>query len=177
MTVEQSIAESASPAEGDPTGNPTDAQPVASAALKEAKNKRADLHAFIVELEEAIAAPAIGRALDWAMRVHDELVEVGAAFERHIAVVEGPDGLFEEVTQAAPRLTNALQQLADEHREIRTLISEALDAVRHVSGAREGAPDQGRAAVLRVLDQLMRHRQLGADVVYEAYAVDIGTGD
>jgi hypothetical protein len=148
-----------------------------SAALKDARDKRADLHSFIVELEEAIAAPATGRALDWSRRVHDALVEVGAAFERHIAVVEGPEGLFDEVTHVAPRLSNALGQLADEHRSIRSLIGEALDSVRHVAGARANAPDQGRAAVLRVLDQLMRHRQLGADVVYEAYAVDIGTGD
>jgi hypothetical protein len=149
----------------------------ATAALEEARDKRADLHACIVSLEEAIAAPATGRALDWAMRVHDALVEVGAAFERHIAVVEGPEGLFDEVTNVAPRLTNALRQLADEHRVIRGLIAEALDSVRHIAGARGGAADQGRAAVLVVLEHLMRHRQLGADVVYEAYAVDIGTGD
>jgi hypothetical protein len=157
------------------TTSGTDA--AASAALEDARDKRADLHTFIVELEEAIAAPATSRALDWSMRVHDALVEVGAAFERHIAVVEGPGGLFDEVTHVAPRLSNSLQQLAAEHRTIRGLIGEALDAVRHIAGARSGEADQGRAAVLRVLDQLMRHRQLGADVVYEAYAVDIGQGD
>lgn len=149
-----------------------------SAALREAKAKRADLHQVIVELEKAIAAPASGRAEEWSEHVHDALVEVGGAFERHIAAVEGPRGLFEEVTQAAPRLRNGLLRLEEEHRAIRAAVADALDAVRLLGGADTAqATDRGREAVLGVLDQLMRHRQHGADVVYEAYAVDIGTGD
>lgn len=148
-----------------------------SAALRDARAKRADLHQVIVALEEAIAAPAGRRAEDWSAHVHDALVEVGAAFERHIAAVEGPQGLFEEVTQVAPRLRNALTRLADDHRAIRTAIAEALDAVRLMGGDTARTPDQGRETVLGLLDRLMRHRQHGADVVYDAYAVDIGTGD
>lgn len=148
---------------------------MSSGALAEARARRADLHTVIVALEAAIAAPAPGRSPDWAEHVHDALVEVGAAFERHIAVVEGPDGLFEEVTHAAPRLANDLDRLRAEHLEIRAVIVHALDAVRETAGVPR--TDDGREAVLAVLDRLMRHRQHGADVVYEAYAVDIGTGD
>lgn len=156
----------------------TDLGPTAATeALAAARARRADLHHVIVDLEEANAAPAAGRAAEWARRVHDCLVDVGAAFERHIASVEGPEGLFDEVTGAAPHLANALERLRAEHLEIRGRIVEALDAVRIVAGAPHRSSEVGREAVLAVLDRLMRHRQLGADVVYEAYAVDIGTGD
>jgi hypothetical protein len=146
-------------------------------ALARARVRRADLHQVIVDLEEASAAPAAGRVVEWCHRMHDALVEVTAAFERHIAVVEGPEGLFDEVTDAAPHLSNAVDRLRKEHREIRTSIVEALDAVRPMAGAPEHSPDALREAVIAVIDELMRHRQLGADVVYQAYAVDIGTGD
>lgn len=165
MTVEQLPA----------TDTDTDTA-TASAALADARRQRADLHEVIVALEAASAAPAATRQADWSSTVHDALVEVGAAFERHIAVVEGPSGLFDEVTETAPRLANALERLRAEHLDIRAVIVGAVDAVRLVAG-RQAPPDQGREAVLLVLDRLMRHRQHGADVVYEAYAVDIGTGD
>jgi hypothetical protein len=151
--------------------------PVPSQALAEARAKRADLHEVIVELEKATAAPGRDDGGEWSAGVHDALVDLGGAFERHIAVVEGPGGLFEDVQQAAPRLSNALERLRSDHLEIRTRIVEALDAVRSVAGRPAAPIERGREAVLVVLDRLMRHRQQGADVVYDAYAVDIGTGD
>ena len=147
---------------------------VPAEALATARARRSDLHDLIVALEAAIAAPAPRPT--WAQGVHDALVDVGAAFERHIATVEGPDGLFEEVTHAAPRLANALDRLREEHREIRASIVAALDGVRLTSD-RPLRSDDGREVVIALIDSLMRHRQHGADVVYEAYAVDIGAGD
>ena len=43
----------------------------------------------------------------------------------------------------------------------------------------EGMHDAGdlaghREAATRLLDRLVRHRQRGSDLIYEAYAVDIG---
>jgi hypothetical protein len=146
-------------------------------ALEQAKARRADLHTVLVNLEAAIAAPAHGRAPAWSEHVHDALVEVAGAWERHIAVVEGPGGLFEEVMHAAPHLANDLDRLRREHLEIRAELGLALDAVRVVAGAPVRESDQGREVVLSILGRLMRHRQHGADLVFDAYAVDIGTGD
>ncbi len=156
-----------------PAGGATEAA-VPTEALATARARRAHLHDAIVALEAAIAAPS--PRPEWAEHVHDALVEVGAAFERHIAAVEGPGGLFEEVTAAAPRLANALDRLRREHQEIRAAITAALDAVR-ITSDRPLSSDDGREAAIAVIDRLMRHRQHGADVVYDAYAVDIGAGD
>lgn len=149
-----------------------------TAALQEARARRSDLHAGIMALERAVAAPAKGRANEWAAHVHDALVDLGAIFERHIAATEGPGRLFSEVTAHAPRLSNAVERLIRDHRDIRTHIGAALDTVRDLSGMpADEIADHGREAVLELLERLLRHRQTGADLVYEAYAVDIGVGD
>lgn len=146
--------------------------------LDDARGQRAGLHHAVVALEEAIAAPAPGRARDWSARVHDALVDVSAAFERHIAVTEGPDGLLEDVTRTAPRLTNAARTLGDEHAVIRTGISESLVAVRALAhGKGSDGVAEVREALLELIARLSRHRQRGADLVFEAYAVDIGGED
>ncbi len=148
-----------------------------SPALAAARTERAGLHQCMGALEEAVASPAVGREREWVREVHNRLVELGAAFERHIAVTEGPGGLFEEVHKAAPRLTHGVERLADDHREIRAAIGRALDAIRDRADMLPETPGDGREAVLDLLDQLMRHRQLGADLIYEAYQVDMGAGD
>lgn len=156
---------------------PTPAPTVSADALAQARLRRADLHKVLVELEAALASPASGRIEEWSLRVHEGLVELGAAFERHIAVTEGPQGLFDEIRGFAPRLANGVDLLGREHRELRRAIGEALDAVQRIRTTRDEPPANGRESVLDVLEQLMRHRQRGADLVYEAYAVDIGGGD
>jgi hypothetical protein len=129
-------------------------------------------------LENAVAAPTPGRAADWAHAVHETLVQLGASFERHIAITERPEGLFEEITKAAPRLAGGVAKLAQEHREIREAVARAIDAVRDRSSVVPGnSLTEGREAVLDLINRLMRHRQRGADLIYEAYQVDVGVGD
>jgi hypothetical protein len=154
------------------------APPKVAATLAEVRSGRADLHEFMQLLEEAVAKPAPGRTQEWAQQVHETLVELGASFERHIAITERPDGLFEELTKAAPRLAGGVKKLAEEHREIRAAIARAIDAVRDRTAVVPGDTEvEGREAVLELINQLMRHRQRGADLIYEAYQVDVGVGD
>lgn len=149
----------------------------AGAPLAEARTRREHLHAALVAVEEAIARPT-GRPSDWAGRVHEALIELGSAFERHIATTEEPGGLFEAVNTAAPRLAGRVERLVREHQEIRTAIGQAIDAVRpqaHPFGQEDATG--GRDVVLQLVNRLLRHRQTGADLVYEAFETDIGVGD
>jgi hypothetical protein len=150
-----------------------------SQTLEEVRAGRADLHEYMHQLEDAVAKPAPGRNVLWAKEVHSTLVDLAAAFERHIAITEGPDGLFEDITLTAPRLASGVAKLADEHRDIRAALAAAIDAVRERSDAApaHGQEADSREAVLDVINLLMRHRQLGADLIYEAYQVDVGVGD
>jgi hypothetical protein len=162
----------------DSGGSQPPAGPEPSRTLERVRAGRAHLHEYMHQLEEAIAKPAPGRSDPWVKHVHSTLVDLGAAFERHIAITEGPGGLFEEVTQAAPRLTGGVTKLAEEHKTIREAIAIAIDAVRDRSDAAPNSPTtEGREAVLDVINRLMRHRQRGADLIYEAYQVDVGVGD
>jgi hypothetical protein len=139
-------------------------------AVAVVRGRRSDLRAALIAAEAAIAAPIPGRSADWATRVHTALGGLRAAFSEHVVTAEGPDGLFAQLEVRAPRLARACQRLGDEHATIAEALTEAERALA-------GPPDEVREAVLSVLARLARHRQRGADLMYEAYAVDIGGED
>lgn len=149
-----------------------------SRALRAARKERADLHHVLIALEEALAAPAALRTMDWALHLHDSLVEMAASFERHIAVTEAPGGLLSEIRSAAPRLGNGVERLRHDHGRIRQELADRLADVRKVIADSDASRAlEVRRSVTEVLTDLVNHRQLGSDLVYEAYAVDIGVGD
>ncbi len=144
-------------------------------ALGEARKRRQTLHDAIVQLEMAISSPAAGRAPEWATQVTKAVVGVRDAFEQHVIVTEKPGGLYEEIIQRAPRLAGTVKRLQDEHPAITesvTALVERLDAGQVESDA--WPPDNARNDLQRLIGAVVRHRQKGADLVWEAYNVDIG---
>lgn len=139
-------------------------------AVDSAKARRADLHAILVDLETAIAAAAPGREQPWTDQVRAQLKRLGPAFTEHVEATEGRDGLFDQVRRRAPRMDSLCRRLTQDHR---TIVSEMVAA----TAALDGTVGEAREAVLSLLAHLARHRQLGADLVYEAYAVDLGGSD
>lgn len=133
---------------------------------------RAELLESIRALEQALAAPASGRAEAWTLRVHAALVELTADFREHVAITEGSDGLYQQVLTSSPRLANAVTRLTAEHAEIAATTQQLLDrsAVPVGSDAVEDLREDGTALLAR----LSRHRQRGSDLVYEAFELDIG---
>ena len=140
-------------------------------SLEAVRRRRAELRESMNALEEALAAPAPGRPIAWAERVHIALVELCADFREHIDVTEGPHGLYRGLLTTAPRLSNAAARLTREHAQIRDLVEDLLAQVSRpdVHDA-DGIRDLGTA----LLGKLVRHRQRGSDLVYEAYEADIG---
>jgi hypothetical protein len=140
--------------------------------LEALRQRRAELRESIGALEQALAAPASGRLGPWSERVHVALVELSADLREHIAITEGPDGLHRDIVTTAPRLSNAVMRLTQEHVVITELVADLLSQVDDpVAGSDvETARELGTA----LLGHLVRHRQRGADLVYEAYQADIG---
>jgi hypothetical protein len=139
--------------------------------LESLRVHRAELRESMGALEQALAAPAADRRPVWAERVHVALVELSADFRVHIDITEGPDGLYPGLLTAAPRLSSSVANLTLEHGQIRELADALL--------ARMGEPmsedvDAVRELAIALLAKLSRHRQRGADLVYEAYQTDIG---
>ncbi|MGZ4132059.1 MAG: hypothetical protein ACXVWF_03335 [Actinomycetota bacterium] len=146
-----------------------------SQALDEAVLRRRTLHDALVHLEQAISSPAAGRIPEWTDRVHKDLLEVGHAFEQHVSVTERPDGLYDEILGLAPRLDGNVRRLREEHPEIAKAIAAMDERLGSVQiGTDAWSLDQARDDLQRLIGRVIRHRQHGADLVWEAYNVDIG---
>jgi hypothetical protein len=75
----------------------------------------------------------------------------------------------------APRLDGTLKRLRDEHPEISAGIEQMLDRLEHTEiGGPDWSLEDARDDLQRFIGRIIRHRQRGADLVWEAYNVDIG---
>lgn len=144
----------------------TDSFVTGHSPLAAARRHRAELLQVIQAFEKALAVPAGDPR--WRDRVVDRLCSLREAFGEHVVVTEGPDGLYAELLEHAPRLIRGVQGLIREH----AAVMAAMDGL----GSRVPTADieRLRGWSSDLLRELARHRQRGADLVYEAYATDIG---
>jgi len=151
------------------------------------RRHRAELRESMSALEQALAAPTPGDSARWAQRVHVATVELSADFREHIEITEGPEGLYRELRRTAPRLSDAADRLTQEHVVIAELLEDLLEQASAPAVDSDGAGGDAVAGAATLADvervrdlgtellgKLVRHRQRGADMVFEAYEVDIG---
>jgi hypothetical protein len=136
------------------------------------RHRRAELREAMGRLERALAAPAPGRIAAWTEQVAASLAHLAADFAEHIAVTEGPGGLYTDVLASAPRLSNPIRRLTAEHAQVASELDAVVARLPGVGSAED--VDDVRAATTTLLGRLVRHRQRGADLVFEAYQVDVG---
>jgi hypothetical protein len=154
--------------------------------LSEVRRRRAELLESINALELALAAP--GRQVLWVERVAAALQELSGGFHDHVVLMEGPNGLNVRLIRRSPRMVHAVDRLTKEHTTLTGLIGELVTLVDQAHGSLDrgesisddpmpGDSDEVRDRGNELLGALTRHRQRGADLVYEAYSVDIGGQD
>ena len=132
----------------------------------------------LVHLEEAISSPAAARIPNWTATVLKEIVEVREAFEQHVIVTEREDGLYDEILERAPRLAGNVRRLREEHPDIAVALAGMIERLEQVEVGDVARPlDDARDDLQRFIGQVIKHRQRGADLVWEAYNVDIGGVD
>jgi hypothetical protein len=148
--------------------------PELTAALEEARKRRADLHAALIHVEGASSGAAAGREQEWTSEVVKQLTGLRDALDEHIEATERPEGLYDEITHRAPRLSKAIQRLQAEHPEIRDSITEMIERLESTPVGTSWSLEDARDDLQRVLGRVVKHRQLGADLVWEAYNLDIG---
>ena len=144
-----------------------------SPAFAAAGERRVELKTALSAVEIAAAGPA--GAPGWRDRLTAALLELAGALDTHVEEVERPDGLLGELTEAAPRLVNRIDRLRDEHPPLQAQLAAVIDRAR-ATGDDTTSPDELRSEVLDALLAIVRHRQRGADLVYEVHNVDIGGG-
>jgi len=148
--------------------------PDVTPTLDEVMRRRADLYQAILALERAAARPAVEREGEWTSGVVEALEELEREIVDHIEITERPDGLYDEIVDAAPRLSHRIQLLRGEHPEMHAATA-ALR--RRLQSGEARSVDQARDEIQHVLGRLVKHRQHGADLLWEAYNLDTGGGE
>ena len=141
-------------------------------ALDAVRLRRSELRGSLDLLERALAAPATGRAEVWSDAVHAALRPLRDDFTAHVDVTEGAGGLHQAILAGDVRLANAVEALTSEHRDIAAAVDGLIAATEQTPDV-DAIRERGTALITR----LIRHRQRGADLIYEAYETDIGGGD
>jgi hypothetical protein len=142
-----------------------------------ASEQRERLRDALIAFVNALSAAGPRRAAAWAEAVVQCIMRVEAEFKSHIEFTEHEDGLYDDILAVAPRLAHRVDQLRQEHDEISVALTDCLTRVELVPNSAHA--DWGKARrdeSNSLLGRLVRHRQRGADLVYEAYA-EVGEGD
>jgi hypothetical protein len=144
------------------------------AALQRSRLHRRGVRRASIDLDEALARPVTKEAGPWLDDAAVHIRTLAGAFRHHVEQSEGPDGLLPQIVRAEPRLVPAVEAVKREHRGL----LDRLARLEAVAGRSPAADEQAiRADSLRLLHDLAAHRQRGADLIYEAYFVDVEGGD
>ncbi len=143
-----------------------------SPTIERVKERRERLGEAADDLERAITRSA-GDQEAWKDGVQSALEEVHAALDAHIEEVEAPEGLYTEIMTRSPRLSHAITKLREEHGTMRDEVTGFEDAL----DSRKTTVDDLRSRGLELLMDISRHRHRGADLIWESYNYDIGSGE
>jgi hypothetical protein len=138
--------------------------------LRAVRAQRAELGESMRALDDAVALPL---ALPlWGRRVRAALTELAHDVEDHVALTESDGGLYADLAATAPRLASGIAGQLEDHRwfvgEVERLLQARDDGIARADLAAH------RDEITTLIHRLVKHRQRGSDLIYEAYEVDIG---
>ena len=143
--------------------------------LDAVRARRQSLRAAMGVFEAALAAPAVGRISGWTSGLVVALRQLDTRLKEHVAATEGPDGFHNQIVTASPRLYHEVTVLVADHERATELLDQLRRATNdaRTDGQVSGIRDLGTG----MLALLAKHRQHGADLIYEAYQRDLGGGE
>jgi hypothetical protein len=131
--------------------------------------RRQELYDAMRRLEASVARPS-GLA-DWRIEIEAALANLQEALVDHVGRVDGETGLFSEILEQAPHLAGDVVALRREHEELMSACRLAL------SMSADWAPGKLRRRTNVLLGRLAIHRQYGAELLFDAYNVDLAGGE
>ena len=148
---------------------------VDSEAIDHARDRREALGAAAEILQRSLERP--GSDPSWALRVAEAMQGLSKAFDDHRVDAEADEGLLPQLRRDAPRLSTTIAAVEAEH----VTIAAGIDAAAQLISSCGGDCGSDEVAMIRessvdVLRSISLHRQRGADLLYDAYSVDIGGG-
>ena len=153
--------------EGEPMGTTT----MHPSGVEGAHRRREALRAAMLVLEDAITHPITDHDA-WCQRVGEALAVAATTITDHINETEAPGGMYDQLVEGHERLHNRVEALRAEHPEL----TDTVNAL-HGECLLVEDPEAIRDGALALLGKLARHRSRGADLLYEAYSVDVSVGD
>lgn len=138
-----------------------------STDLTDISNRRGEIGDAIADLERALAAPS-GTGEAWTQRVVDTLHLLGQLGREQNQAVAARGGLVDELRSQRPALVHRAEALNTSLEEV---LSELEELIETVSTAE---PVSAREAVLPFLGRVVRLRQALADLIWDAYWIDVG---
>lgn len=140
-----------------------------------ARQRRRRLRTALDELEAALARASRPRD-EWTERISETVERMVTALEDHVAETEGPDGFFDRVLRDAPHAGASVERLRREHDQLHATIRR-LGRLLTDGSVSDDDVEALRETGLELIHLGNRHRQRGADLLYDAYQVDIGGED
>jgi hypothetical protein len=168
MASEDQVPVAAAPS--GPERPPGTGRSVGDQAAADVRARRERLRAELINLEQVLSAPAADTE-GWTTQVRGAAAAMHETLRHHVEETEARDGMLAQVARDAPWLEGRLEQLRSEHEQL------LADAEALVACCAEGDPQQIREDAMALLQQVSRHRQLGTDLLYDAYLVDISAAD
>ncbi len=145
-----------------------------SVGVDELRAQRDDMAHAMVRVEAAMAAPDAGRRDAWVAAVLRTLVILQVELEEHVEWTEDAEaGFFGQVIDHAPHLVPAVKKLTAEHVDMAAGIARCKVLVTSSGDDVTEARDE----TLRLLGLFSRHRNRGANLAYDAFNIDLSTGD
>ncbi len=138
------------------------------------------LNAMVADLRRFLEAPRpeVGRkgAHAWSTEITRRLVRLHDALFRHFREEE-EGGMMEELTEAHPRATGAVEGLVHDHVEILRDMRRCSTAAMEYSDGIEPADAGLRRRIARILDCLHEHEVAETDLIQRLEYEMIGPGD
>ena len=145
------------------------------AALAAVNERRDEFFEGILELERAMAAPAGDDALAWAAAAAVAVEDMQRVLDDHIRETEAPGSFYDDVIEHSPHLVNAANRLQGEHPPLAANV--ATLALELATVTDDDGVEETRELAVELIKALLLHRHRGAELVYDAYNVDVAPGD
>lgn len=153
----------------------TEAKERQSTDVHQSRSDRARTLESLHSVERHAAAPGPGRANEWRDDLLAVLADLGSSLQDQYQRSSSEDGLLRRVVDEAPRLEPAVRDL---HRRQSELIEEVDDLQQSLADLSH-VPDVDvvRSRIAEMTAEIRELRAWETDIVYDAYAFDLGTGD
>jgi hypothetical protein len=144
-------------------------------ALAAVQERRDDYYEAVIRLERAMAEAAGDDPEGWAAKASTAALDLRSVLHQHVDETEAPGSFYADITENFPHLAHAAAKLRDEHGPLRAGADQLIETLSTVDD--DAGVERARAEALDLLRGLLMHRHRGAELVFDAYNVDVATGD